>query len=391
MTLEQSPVTLRRFSRALLQKRLSGSSVVPVPSLDWARRSSPRLPPHDNWLTRTDYRLPNDQFARYLNVPDQNLIDLVEQAALPLTSDQVVVVRPIGSISYARDNDGVDWDLVRDIDIWIYVSSETIAGRHWRQLHHELQDRCYLTLKQQGLWVHQSSATGNIFLKSEGHRPRLLELKLADMDWLSAGLRHAHRRRSHLFHTPRAAHFDSPRLEWAGYVPYENYFPSAAGEEVFASKIGSIGTAETSYGLLHTFGENLAEAYRALAPAQTVRAMTQRRWFFRAGRKSLKKELMLSTLLGDESRRSAALRGLQTMKTGTPMVDSRVTRSEYLTERASAVERLRLVDYPRLRRRAEVAIAADVVISDHEQARAGASQPRLWNAMTMQSSGQFQP
>ncbi len=357
MTPKQPQETLGGFSRALLQHRLRGTTVVPVPSPDWARQDSGPQPPHHNWLTRADYRLPNERFARYLDIPEQNLIDLVEQAALPLTRDQVVVVRPIGSISYARDHNGLDWDLVRDLDIWVYLSHRSLAGRHWRQLHCELQDRCYQEMKRSGLWVQQSSDTGNIFLKSETGRPRMVEVKVADVAWLAAGLRHAHRRRSHLFHTPRAAHFDSPRLEWAGYLPYENYFPSAAGEQTFAAAVGSLTSAQTNYGLLHTFGENVAEAYRNLAPARTARAIAQRRWFFRTGRKALKKELMLATLLGDETRRSEAVRGLQAMTTGIPMVDSRTGRREFLAARASSVQRLRLLDYPQLQRDAEAAVA----------------------------------
>ncbi|MCH9719266.1 MAG: hypothetical protein K0U60_05290 [Actinomycetia bacterium] len=357
MTPKQPQKILGGFSRALLQQRLRGTTVVPVPSPDWARQDSGPQPPHYNWLIRADYQLPNERFARYLDVPEHNLIDLVEQAALPLTRDQVVVVRPIGSISYARDHNGLDWDLVRDLDIWVYLSHRSLAGRHWRQLHRELQDRCYRTMKQHGLWVQQSSDTGNTFLKSETGRPRMVEVKVADVAWLTAGLRHAHRRRSHLFHTPRAAHFDSPRLEWAGYLPYENYFPSAAGEQTFAAAVGSLTIAQTNYGLLHAFGENLAEAYRNLAPARTVRAIAQRRWFFRTGRKALKKELMLATLLGDETRHSEAVRGLHAMTTGIPMVDSRTGRREFLAARASAVQRLRLLDYPQLRRDVEAAVA----------------------------------
>ena len=360
MTPKQSQETLGGFSRALLRHRLRGTTVVPVPSPDWARQDSGPQPPHRNWLTRADYQLPNERFARYLNVPEHNLIDLVEQATLPLTRDQVVVVRPIGSISYARDHNGLDWDLVRDLDIWVYLSHRSLAGRHWRQLHRELQHRCYQEMKKHGLWVHQSPQTGNIFLKSETGRPRMVEVKVADLAWLAAGLRHAHRRRSHLFHTPRAAHFDSPRLEWAGYLPYENYFPSSAGEQMFAAAVGSLTIAQSKYGLLHTFGENLAEAHRNLSPARTVRAIAQRRWFFRTGRKSLKKELMLATLLGDEGRRSEAVQGLQVMTTGVPMVDSRTGRREFLAARASAVQRLRLVDYPQLRRDAETAVARSI-------------------------------
>ena len=360
MTPEQSQETIGGFSRALLKHRVRGTTVVPVPSSDWARQDSGVQPPHHNWLTRADYQLPNERFARYLDVIESNLVDLVEQAALPLTRDQVVVVRPIGSISYARDQNGLDWDLVRDLDIWVYLSHRSLAGRHWRQLHRELQDRCYQTMKQQGLWVQQSPQTGNIFLKSETGRPRMVELKVADVAWLAAGLRHAHRRRSHLFHTPRAAHFDSPRLEWAGYLPYENYFPSAAGEQTFAAAVGSLTIAQARYGLLHAFGENLAEAYRNLAPARTVRAIAQRRWFFRTGRKALKKELMLATLLADGSRRLEAVRGLQAMTTGIPMVDSRTGRREFLAARASAIQRLRLLDYPRLRRDAETAVACSL-------------------------------
>ena len=336
-----SPVSLSRFGVSHAYTRMTGSSVVPVPGRAFIRANRPAtITAHHNSLQRSDYDLPNDRFARYLDATQQNMIDLIEAAARSLSVDDVCVVRPIGSLSYARDENGLDWDLVRDLDIWVFLTGSSIAGRPWLWLHRELQNRVFSAMQERGLWVHQSEVTGNVYLRDESRSSRLIELKIADTNWLRTGLRLAHRRRSHLLHRPRPAHFDSPRLEWAGYTPHENYFSSPEGERVFRSQITGIREAEMRYGTMHTYAENLAEGFRALSPTHLAGALNQRRLFFRYTRKALKKELMLTTMLGDEERRLGTVELLQQMLTGKPMVDSSGSRHRFLSERVAALHHL---------------------------------------------------
>ena len=339
--MEATGPSLSRFGLSHTYARMTGAPVVPVPGPGYVRAGGPAtIGSHRNSLQRSDYDLPDDRFARYLNISQQNLIDVIESAALPLSVDGVVVVRPLGSLTYARDVQGLDWDLVRDLDIWVLMTGRSIAGKSWLGLHRKLQDLTYQAFQERGLWVHQSEATGNVYLRDESGLRRMIELKIADLNWLKTGLIVSHRRRSHLLHRPRPAHFDSPRLEWASYTPHENYFVSHAGSDLFRSHITSIREVEMHYGRMHTYAENLAEGFRALSPSHLVGALNQRRLFFRYTRKALKKELMLKVMLGDEPGRRQTVELLQQMKTGQPMVESSSSRYEFIGERVAALRQL---------------------------------------------------
>jgi hypothetical protein len=305
------------------------------------------LPVHRNWLAEHDFLLPNERFSRYLDTPSVNLLDVLQTAAQRLTNDGIVVIRPIGSCAYARIDGQLQWDLVRDLDIWIYVSPSTLEQGEWRQLHADMQQRVWEVLRERRVLSHRSRRTGYVYLREFDGRLRMVELKLADLSWLKAGLLRAHHRSPRLLRGPTAAHFEEPRLEWAGYTPYENYFPARAAEGAWQQNLDDITSAQALYGLHHTYAENLAEAYRVLTPVRLARATTNARLFFRYSRKVVKKLLMLAVMRGDEVERQARVAQLLDLQSGRDYAFSAQTRRSYLSGLVADLEELRCGGLPR--------------------------------------------
>lgn len=335
---------LLRYSVEHTRLRVGDRPVVEVPDLE-AWHLSPDAPPasrtHRNWLQRDDFTLPNDRFSRYLDTPEVNLLDVVESAACRLAPDGQVVVRPIGSLAYARTDRLLQWPVVRDLDLWVYVTTTTLTQGDWLDLHRQLQGHVWDVLQERRVLAHRSRRTGYVYLREFNGRTRMIELKLADVGWLHTGLHQAHRRCPKLLRTPIPAHFETPRLEWAGYTPYENYFPSHESESAFAAALRSITDPELDYGLHYTYAENLAEAYRVLTPQRLAQAAARPRMFFRYSRKIWKKTLMLAVMRGDEAAWSAAVQGLAHLQSGRDVAFAHSTRTDYLAALVLQLQRLR--------------------------------------------------
>lgn len=302
------------------------------------------LPPHENWLPQSAFALPQEQFSRYLDAPSVNLISLLQEAASRMTADHQAVVRPIGSMVYARRGAFLDWGFVRDLDIWVYVSPATLATADWTDLHVALQQHVFDVFSENYVWSHVSDHTGYVYLRDQDGQRRLIELKLANLDWLDVGLDYAHLRRSRLWRSPRAAHFVKPRLEWAAHTPYENYYPTAPAQAPFTERVTAISRTRAHAGLLHAYGENLAEAYLAATPGRMAVAIQSRRRFFRYTRRILKKQLLLAVMLGHEPARIAALAGLEALRDNDGPARNAASRSRYLAEVLHNLDILRSAD-----------------------------------------------
>ena len=340
--------SLTRYSIEHTRLRVTNAPVLPVPGATALGpvpgRPSTNLHPHRNWLPRAAFELPPERFSRYLDAPVPNLVDLVTTAARRVAADDIIIVRPIGSLAYARtthDTLNTSWDVVRDLDIWVFLSSETIATAQWATLHQELLTHLHDVFTEHRVWSSRSDRTGYVYLRDQDANRRMVELKIADVAWLRQGLRRAHLRRANLLRTPRPAHFAEPRLEWAAHTPHENYFPTPAADGIFQDAITSIPRSEASYGQQHCFAENLAEAYRVLTPARLARATASQRHFYRYVRKVLKKQLLLAVMLGNERARSLAASELTMLSgPGSPGTD-REFRDAFLRSSVATLTQLR--------------------------------------------------
>jgi len=326
--------------------RLTKSSVIDIPAVSDFRESAPLQ--HTNWMPKQGFDL-SPRFSRYLDFPRVNLIDAVTDAAQRLALDTEVLVRPIGSLSYSYDpaaptGECVTWDLVRDIDIWVYLSDASIGQAPWRALHDDMLVQLRSVLEERQVWVDRSERTGYLYLRDESGHRRLIEVKLARFDWLRDGLTVAHRRQTHLFRGPRPAHFDSPRREWAAHTPHENYYGTPAGYRRLAEQLAFIPASLLLRGLHYTYGENLAEAYRALTPYRLLRAGYDRRLFFRYARKVRKKQLMLAVLQGDHAQRMRYRSELLALQTGEGVAFEARLRQRYMA--GLAEELLRMSELP---------------------------------------------
>ena len=77
--MEATGPSLSRFGLSHAYARMTGAPVVPVPGPGYVRAGGPAtIGSHRNSLQRSDYALPNDRFARYLDTPQQNVIDVIE-------------------------------------------------------------------------------------------------------------------------------------------------------------------------------------------------------------------------------------------------------------------------------------------------------------------------
>lgn len=330
-------------------KRLRHRPVAQIPRQRGPDAGAPRAPVkanhgHLNWVPEDGYALPADRFNRSLGADQANVVELVRQAALAIAVDQVAVVRPVGSLTYARTAEDLHWDLVRDLDLWVYVSKDTVARDGWLRLHQRLQTSVYETARSAGVWVSQSQRTGYVYLHEESGQRRMIELKIADLDWLETGLWLSHRRRPYLTRGPQPAHFDQPRVEWAGYTPFENYFPTPAAAQPFDGLVRRIRPRDIAYAAAHVHAENLAEAMSALTPTKMAAAAASRRHFFRYSRRVVKKQLMLAVLHGQACDRDWAVEQLLLLRSGDGVAHSRSTRVCYVAARAADLSRLASTD-----------------------------------------------
>jgi hypothetical protein len=348
MTRASSGRALASFSLEHTGLRLTRRPVMGTPEKMQSviRPSSPAatLPAHRNWLPRAAYSLASQSFAGASGSAAHNLIDLVAQAARRVVVDDVVVVRPIGSFTYARSAGVLNWDLVRDLDVWVFVSAETIASDGWRELHTRLQRHVFEVLAENRIATDLSDRTGYVHLNGPDGKRRMVELKIADLGWLREGIQYAHLRRANLPRWPRPAHFDVPRLEWAAYTPHENYFAIPEAEQAFVDAVTSIGETDALYCLRQAYAENLAEAFRVLTPRRIFRAVRSQRLFAHDVSKVLKKQLVLAVMLGNETARRNIVTELEkTMDRDAPSPDFRA-RGQYLAECARNLQMLRTVD-----------------------------------------------
>ncbi len=344
---------IRAFGREHLWSRVRARPVVPVPPTpddvaDWPDRRAP-VQPHRNWLPRTAFQLPGGQFSRYRDMPEANLVDVIEEAVRRLTVDGVSVVRPLGSIAYARRSRVLDWSVVRDLDIWVYVSRATLATGEWGELHSVLQRNVHDVLVERGVFADLSSRTGYVYLRDDSCRRRMIELKLAELGWLNDGLVAAAGRNPTLVRPGRPAHATVPRIEWSGYVPHENHYASAPGSEPFRRVVRSMSRGAVVFAQHHAHAENLAEGLRVLGPSRLRQALGDERKLRRYLHKVSKKQMMLGVLLRDDELRIRGLERVVALR-GDMDLSGRQARREILATTINELESLRHVDAPALRR-----------------------------------------
>ena len=338
--------SLQRYGWEHLGLRWRRRPIAPVPRgpseiSGPADRRMNRLPPHRNWLAQDAFDLPHELFSRYLDRPSANLIEVITEAVCRLGGDGAAVIRPIGSVAYARLDGELEWDLVRDLDIWVYVSRETLRSAPWAELHQRLQRQVYEVLVERNVFADLSARTGYVYLRDAAGRRRMIELKLADLAWLRTGLRSAADRNPTLVRPGRPAHATKPRLEWSGYVPHENHYPNAAAAEAFDDQVAAIGQAEVIYAQRHVFVENLAEAMRVLGPARLREARHSERSLRRFWHKFNKKQMMLGVLLRDEDRRRRGLAGLLQLRDESTDWSRREQREQVLASMVAELTDLR--------------------------------------------------
>lgn len=269
---------------------------------------------HRNTLPREAFDLPADRFG-----VDSNLIDCLASALDRLTGQPEHVISPVGSIVYARRDGDLLWDLVHDADVWCYVPGWALAGRSLQQWHVALQVELHRELVARGVRTRLTWRNRYVNLVDLDGRLRMIELKIAQQEWLTEGLARIH----HRFCGVRArrgwAYSLRPRLEWAAYSAFENHYPSPAAEQSFADTIASLDPRDVMRGLRFVYHENLASALRRFGPAHVMESQVNRRRAVRNRRGVLKKLLMLSVMRRDEDLRRRVLQQLQALAGGAPL------------------------------------------------------------------------
>jgi hypothetical protein len=270
------------------------------------------LPPriqHLNSLPRSAFDLPADRFGAPIN-----LIDAVATAVSRATGQPHSVISPVGSLVYARDPH-LQWDVVHDADIWCYVPRAALAARSLRRRHDDVQRALFDVLAAAGVHVRQTPRTGYVMVgDAVDRRERMVELKVADLDWLRQGLDRIHLRACGVRARRSPAYAIKPRLEWAAYSAFENHYATVASG--FDQIIASLDPADVLRGVRFVYHENLAAAMRRFGPAHVAESLVSDRRLARDRRGVLKKLLMLSVVRRDDVMRIEVLRQLRQPATG---------------------------------------------------------------------------
>lgn len=290
-----------RYAAAHTRWRITGAA---VPLAVIGPGSLPDRSYHHNSLPRSAFDLPADRFGAPVN-----LIDAVATALRQATGQPHSVVSPVGSLVYARDPE-LRWDVVHDADIWCYVPRAGLAGRSLRRRHDDVQRALFDVLAAAGVHVRQTPRTRYVMLRDAvDQRDRMVELKVADLDWLRQGLNRIHLRACGVRARRSPAYAIKPRLEWAAYSAFENHYATA--DAGFDQIVAELDPAAVLRGVRFVYHENLAAALRRFGPAHVAESLVSDRRLARNRRGVLKKLLMLSVVRRDELMRTDVLRQLR--------------------------------------------------------------------------------
>ncbi len=291
-----------RYAARHTRLRMAGAS---VPLRVDGEARLPTALAHRNTLPRSAFELPADRFAAAAN-----LIDCVADALASATGQSISVVSPVGSIVYARREQCLVWDSVHDVDIWCYVPGTTLRGKSLHRWHTTLQVEVFEELRRRGVRVELTRPNRYVNLIDQRGRRRMIELKVAHMDWLGEGLERIHRRYCGVRARRGRAYSMRPRLEWAAYSAFENHYASGDAQGTFDALIAALAPERALEGLRFVYHENLAAAWRRFGPAHIAESRMSNARFMRDKRGVLKKLLMLSVMRRDTSQQQQILNEL---------------------------------------------------------------------------------
>ena len=105
-------------------------------------------------------------------------------------------------------------------------------------------------------------------------RDRMVELKVADLDWLRQGLNRIHLRACGVRARRSPAYAIKPRLEWAAYSALRTTTPRPTPVRSDRRRAGSCGRPA---GVRFVYHENLAAALRRFGPAHVAESLVSDR------------------------------------------------------------------------------------------------------------------
>lgn len=301
--------TALRYSREHLVVRAKGGTVpLAVAGPDVPLPTSLR---HRNELPVSAFDLPAERFG-----VAANLIECVTAAVATMTGRPEAVVSPVGSVVYARRAGALLWDLVHDIDVWCYLPGEALGNADLHTWHVSLQKSLHAQFRSRGVRSRLTWPNRYVTLIDDAGRSRMVELKIAHLEWLATGLEVVHHRFCGLRARRGRAYSLKPRLEWAAYSAFENHYPSPAATEAFRHTIAAVPPQRAMTGLQFMYHENLAGAMRRFGPAHVVEARASDARLQRHRHGVLKKILMLSVMRRDEKLRQSTIAALESSPSG---------------------------------------------------------------------------
>jgi hypothetical protein len=297
---------------------------------------------HRNTLRRQDFTLPAERFAAGRGAADVNLIDTLEKALAERVGNHVWVIRPSGSVVYARRDGEVLWDLISDIDLWCFVAGDMFSRRSKTTFLHDLREGLARFLAEARIRT-TFDARRDLYLLDRRGKGYLVDVKLAELGWLTEGIAGLDRGSITLGKRRREPYVALPKEEWAVYRFFENHFPSEAAREIFRKAVQCETMKERRHMVEYVYLDNYVEALRAMKLTRVLKAILLRRKFEKYVSLILKKILFLGHLRRDAALRERALVELER----TPVPDgpgrSMASRIRYLRLMIDLLEDLRVV------------------------------------------------
>lgn len=309
------------------------------------RSADPRRPgpEHVNWLERNAFRLPLALFGQRAVDGSIDLIDALDEALGTVAHDGLWVTKPIGSVAYARAGGDIAWDLVRDIDVWCYVSAATMASAPLYDLTRDVLDALHDQLEERGIRC-RMTRRGNLLLLEDRRTPRLMEVKVADVAWLTEGLQHLEDRDMHVREPRKPPYVKQVRKEWAVFVDHENYFGSPPGEAALREQLGAMSELDRLRSSEYAYRDNLAVGMRQLKPERVAHATFHQYRFARYAMKVLKVAMVLSVIRRDHVTHRHVVQELRRFRAREIPWKGPRQRISYMSELMEMLERFRSVD-----------------------------------------------
>lgn len=283
-----------------------------------AESGEERIGSHRNTLARSHFGLDRKRFGQPDGAPGSawghgtvaasmapNLVDIVESAVINLSDDGICVTRPVGSLAYLADGGEPDWPLVRDFDVWCYVSPQTMASMPIARLHGIAMRESYHAFARAGITTSINPRSDFVYLYDRHGPARLFEIKLASTDWLHTRLAHCRMNFTMRFER-RPAHALNPRKDWSVYAPFENHYATAAAEPVFAAAIGRLTRGDVCATTVRAYRNNLSQALSRFGLTIVTQAIRDPRHFAWLRTKTLKVAVFLHHLRREPDRLEAA-------------------------------------------------------------------------------------